>query len=133
VPIHVLLMVIDSIKHIMRHRQVLAPGFPIHSNNTPEPTKGLTKFFGFSCASLATLDFGTTKKFRAGGTALNSGRADTPRRQRRKVVGAGKLSHSAWDFGKINEKKARFPRLCIETLNQRTGARCPLSTLRGRK
>src|SRR5271157_567819 len=108
VPIHVLLRVIDSIKHIMRHRQVLAPRFPIHSNNTSEATKGLTKFCGFSCASLATLDFRTTNKFRAGGTALNSGRADTPRRQSRKVVGAGKLPHSAWDFGKINEKKARL-------------------------
>jgi len=89
VPIHVLLMVIDSIKHIMRHRQVMAPGFPIHSNNTSESTKGLTKFFGFSCPSLATWDFGTTNKFRAGGTALKAGREDTPRRQIRKVVGAG--------------------------------------------
>ena len=86
---HVLLIVIESIEHIMRHRQVMAPGFPIHSNNTSEPTKGLTEFFGFSCPSLATWDFGTTNKFRAGGTALKTGREDTPRRQIRKVVGAG--------------------------------------------
>ncbi len=86
---HVLLIVIEPIEHIMRHRQVMAPGFPIHSNNTSKPTKGLTKFFGFSCPSLATWDFGTTNKFRAVGTALKTKREDTPRRQIRKVVGAG--------------------------------------------
>ena len=110
-PIHVLLMVIDSIKHIMRHRQVLAPGFPIHSNNTPEPTKGLTKFFGFSCASLATLDFGTTKKFRAGGTALNSGRADTPRRLIKEGSRGGKAPTFCVGFWKNQRKKSKIPKI----------------------
>ena len=133
VPIQVLLIVIESIKHIMRHRQVMAPGFPFHSNNTWQPTKGLTKFFGFSCASLATWDFRTTNKFRVGGSPLKLGKADSPRHRVRKVVGAGKLPHSAWDSEKINEKKARVQRLCTERSNQGTDLRCPLSTLRGKK
>jgi len=88
---HMLLIVIESIEHIMRHRQVMAPGFPIHSNNTSESTKGLTKFFGFSCPSLATWDFGTTNKFRAGGNSSESreGGHTATSNQVRKVVGAG--------------------------------------------
>jgi hypothetical protein len=106
-------MVIDSIKHIMRHRQVLAPGFLIHSNNTSEATKGLTKFFGFSCASLATLDFGTTNEFGAGGTALNSARADQPRRLLKEGSRGGKAPTFCVGFWKNQRKKVKIPKIVL--------------------
>jgi hypothetical protein len=117
----------------MRHRQVTAADFPIHSSNTSQPTKGLKKFWGFSSASLATLDFKTAKEFRVEKATPGQGGTDRPRCQIRKAFGAGKLSHFARDFGKINEKKGSVSRFCTEMSNQGTDFSGPLITLRGKK
>ena len=53
-----------SIKHIMRHRQVMAAIFLIDSTITLPYIKGLTKFLSFSPKKLATLDSETPKEFK---------------------------------------------------------------------
>jgi hypothetical protein len=53
-----------SIKHIMRHRQVMAAIFLIASSITLPYSKGLAKFLSFSPNELATLDFETPKEFK---------------------------------------------------------------------
>jgi hypothetical protein len=53
-----------SIKHIMRHRQVMAAIFLIASSITLRYIKGLAKFLSFSPNELATLDLETPKEFK---------------------------------------------------------------------